>query len=90
MKYLAPAVITAVFSWVLYRQKGTWSPVEVYPSADYSRDAKYTTKLSGKREPHLLERSIDLLEERKFGGVVNYPEQRPGGVGFSADRPIKI
>jgi hypothetical protein len=94
MKFVAPFTITVLISWVLYRQKGTWSPAEVYPKADYDRDAAGRRVSSTRRrsdDTHFYEESRDLLEDRAMGGVVKYPQQG-GDVqgGFTKSNPLSV
>jgi len=94
MKFVAPFTITVLISWVLYRQKGTWSPAEVYPKADYDRDAAGRRVSSTRRRPddtHFYEESRDLLEDRAFQGKVTYPQQG-GDVqgGFTKSNPLSV
>ena len=90
MKYVAPVVITAFLSWVLYRETGTWAPVDVYPKNRYDAGARggYSQVPKGMRTStavHYQETGRDMLEDRKFGGRVTYPK---GGVGATQESPI--
>ena len=89
MKFVAPVVITAFLSWVLYRETGTWAPVEVYPKNRYDADQRGGRAAGGQfvRDSPMqyTEQSIDRLEERRMGGRVSYPK---GGVGATHDDPI--
>ena len=88
MKILAPIVITGLLSLFFYRRTGTLTPVEVYPQSRYTMDAGGDLPKGTYREmPQYTEGAIDMLEDRKFGGKVQYPK---GGKGTSPDQPIEI
>ena len=69
MYLVAPLVITLGLSFVLYREKGKWNPVDLWPLDDYKMLDEIKLRLSNPQG-----KEASLQEGRARGGVSGWKE----------------
>ena len=76
MHIVAPLVITLGLSFVLYREKGKWNPIDLWPKEEY--DA-FDKEVLGLPQEHAQRVSVPMAQYSE--SVLDMPGARKGGAG---------